>query len=515
MIRLSELLDRRELGLRLAVDGRDPARIEILAAEVCELPDPRPWLESGSMLLTTGVGLGHGAHAQRLLVERAVQAGTAALGFAVGLAHEDVPGGVLQACRGLGLPLVVVPPGTPFRLLTAAVSERAAPHQLQTAQRGLSMQSYLMEALSAPEPEAEVLRRLGSLLSGAALIADEAGGVEGAASDAVPPELWGPLRGGKSVALHHIRGRRYVTAPVGGQLGARRWIVVVGDARALPDQLARQALQSAERLVQLINRARPPRPAEARAARADLAEQLLGFRPAAERRVLASRAAALGLGTDAALQVAVLRPAGDDLPREARSQHAARLLAELEQRMTAGETPFLLVQHDGDIVVVAPDPVEDALRRAATDMPPRAVPIDVGVGRAVAALDGLPRSLLDARFAVEQLLRAEPERMGGNRMLAHADLDLATALVCDADPAVAEPRRAALLDRITARELRETLLAYLDHELDVQRTAASLHLHANSLRYRLGRIEQQLGRSLRDPATIANLYLAVMLERAG
>jgi DNA-binding PucR family transcriptional regulator len=48
----------------------------------------------------------------------------------------------------------------------------------------------------------------------------------------------------------------------------------------------------------------------------------------------------------------------------------------------------------------------------------------------------------------------------------------------------------------------------------VPRTAAALHLHANSLRYRLGRIEDQLGRSLRDPGTIANLYLAVLLERA-
>jgi len=42
--------------------------------------------------------------------------------------------------------------------------------------------------------------------------------------------------------------------------------------------------------------------------------------------------------------------------------------------------------------------------------------------------------------------------------------------------------------------------------------AHTLHLHPNSLRYRLAKIEKALGRSLRSPQTIADLYLAL---RAG
>jgi DNA-binding PucR family transcriptional regulator len=34
-------------------------------------------------------------------------------------------------------------------------------------------------------------------------------------------------------------------------------------------------------------------------------------------------------------------------------------------------------------------------------------------------------------------------------------------------------------------------------------------LHHNSLRYRLGRAERLLGRPLKDPATIASLYIAL------
>ncbi|HST40168.1 MAG TPA: PucR family transcriptional regulator ligand-binding domain-containing protein, partial [Conexibacter sp.] len=335
MIRLSELLAQRELGLRAVAGVEDPALVELRSAEVCELPDPRPWLDAGAMLLTTGVALGHGAHVQRLLVERTVEARAAAIGFSVGLVHAEVPDPVIETCQALSLPLVAIPAATPFRMVLAAVTQRTAPSDNQGAQRTLAMQTYLMEALSAPEPEAELLRRLGSLLSGTALLADENGAVEGAPNAALPAELWGPLRGGKGVRLHHLRGLRYVTAPVADRMGARRWLVVAGAADALPDRLARQALQSAERLARLIDRARPPRPAEARAVRAELAAALLGWRPAGDRRQLAHRAAALGLGVEEPLHVSVLRLREPPASQEARSQQLARVRGEVEGRLTA------------------------------------------------------------------------------------------------------------------------------------------------------------------------------------
>jgi DNA-binding PucR family transcriptional regulator len=40
-------------------------------------------------------------------------------------------------------------------------------------------------------------------------------------------------------------------------------------------------------------------------------------------------------------------------------------------------------------------------------------------------------------------------------------------------------------------------------------------MHRNSLRYRLARAEQLLGRSLKQPSTIAAVYLAFVAEAAG
>ena len=44
--------------------------------------------------------------------------------------------------------------------------------------------------------------------------------------------------------------------------------------------------------------------------------------------------------------------------------------------------------------------------------------------------------------------------------------------------------------------------------------ARALRIHPNSLRYRLGRIEELTGRSLREPATIATLHLALLASAA-
>ncbi|MFF5210942.1 PucR family transcriptional regulator [Streptosporangium sp. NPDC000396] len=61
--------------------------------------------------------------------------------------------------------------------------------------------------------------------------------------------------------------------------------------------------------------------------------------------------------------------------------------------------------------------------------------------------------------------------------------------------------------------LLATLEAYLDAGGDAQDTARLLHLHRTSLYYRLTRIEELTGRSLKDGAHRLELHLAVKLTR--
>ncbi|PZA08026.1 MULTISPECIES: CdaR family transcriptional regulator [unclassified Meiothermus] len=69
----------------------------------------------------------------------------------------------------------------------------------------------------------------------------------------------------------------------------------------------------------------------------------------------------------------------------------------------------------------------------------------------------------------------------------------------------------ALVERflpLSPKELR-TLERYLEHSGDLSATAQALHVHPNTLRYRLQKIEQRLGASLKSPETLAQVHLAL------
>jgi len=59
-----------------------------------------------------------------------------------------------------------------------------------------------------------------------------------------------------------------------------------------------------------------------------------------------------------------------------------------------------------------------------------------------------------------------------------------------------------------------TVVRYLALDMDVGRTARSLFLHGNTVRYRLHKAEELLGGCLSEVAVVANLYLALQDEIA-
>jgi purine catabolism regulator len=95
------------------------------------------------------------------------------------------------------------------------------------------------------------------------------------------------------------------------------------------------------------------------------------------------------------------------------------------------------------------------------------------------------------------------------------DFDLGTFMVSEIPPERLAPKVEEILSVLRANPaLREAVCAYFDHDLDIAATAAGLHMHRNSLRYRLARLERLLGRSLKQPATIAALYVALAADAA-
>jgi hypothetical protein len=144
-----------------------------------------------------------------------------------------------------------------------------------------------------------------------------------------------------------------------------------------------------------------------------------------------------------------------------------------------------------------------------------------------AALDGtsaalgpavvLPRaaqSLARARSAHALMLEG---RLSGGPLVA-ADDHLAELLLHGGDTTLAADLSARVLAPLedlrpkTAVRLRETLRAWLDHPGQVQAVAERLHVHPQTVRYRVAQLRDLFGESLDDPDARFELALALRSE---
>ena len=76
---------------------------------------------------------------------------------------------------------------------------------------------------------------------------------------------------------------------------------------------------------------------------------------------------------------------------------------------------------------------------------------------------------------------------------------------------LAESRLAPLESETPAsrERLTATLRAWLDHQGEVSRVAAELHVHPQTVRYRLGRLRELFGEALETPSGRFELALAL------
>ncbi len=170
----------------------------------------------------------------------------------------------------------------------------------------------------------------------------------------------------------------------------------------------------------------------------------------------------------------------------------------------------LVAPYGGEVVALVPAPPRAAAREALRSA---LVGWRAGVGPA-RPWAGAPASLRVAQQAASLLARGvvttEPvfadEHLGS--LVVHRDAELLAAL--------AHARLAPLEQlRESSRErFAETLLAWLQHRGERQHVAAALHVHPQTVGYRLGRLREMFGPALDDPQGRFELELALR-GRAG
>jgi len=132
---------------------------------------------------------------------------------------------------------------------------------------------------------------------------------------------------------------------------------------------------------------------------------------------------------------------------------------------------------------------------------------------------GPARPWARARESYDRALRAHRLELGGREEdVVDTEAHLA-ALVLHADPAALADLRARALEPLaglrpaTAERLAETLGAWLLHQGRRDDVAAALHVHPQTVRYRMGQVREVYGARLEDPAEVLALTVALAPTR--
>jgi purine catabolism regulator len=491
---LADLLGHEAFGLELVSGGAGAERREVRGAHSVEVDAPARWLANDWIMLTTGVRLHGDVEAQRALVPQLEAGGASALGFGVGLGFKRVPPALVDVAQEHEFPVFVVPYDTPFREIIRFIDSTLAGSEEPLFRRLTALQRYLVDALRTPEPERTMVDRLARFLDASVLLVSAQGTLDCSAGKAPVEALIGEVcaHAPGPVELEVADWHALATPILLAQPDqAVRWLVLASTRPGFVNKLAKTAAEATAPLLAAMARLSDVVRDQEQAVRAALLEEALEPVEARDPLPLAARAAAFGLDFSCPARLAVIRG------------HAGRreVVAELER----ARLPHLAYPRGDALIVLVQGgdrDVRDALAAVAAASPDAAI----GVGRAVAAIAEAHHSLRDAELAVDRRER---------RIMYFDDFDLGTFMVSE----IASDRLAPKVDEILSVlrgnvPVHEALSAYFAHDLDIAATAAALHMHRNSLRYRLARAEQLLGRSLKQPSTIAAVYLALVADGA-
>ncbi|MEU7923647.1 helix-turn-helix domain-containing protein [Micromonospora sp. NPDC049107] len=516
-MRLNDLLGQAGLKLTL-LSGHSQGERVIQQFFTTDLLDPSRYLSGGEVVLT-GLMWRRGPTDSEVFAAAVARAGVSAVG-AGAAAFGTVPADVVEACARHDVPVFEVPVEVSFTVISDAIGtalrvERATGlaatvHRHQGLIAALTEDAHLADLLpsAAAETPCWVLSPTGRLVAGTAPIDGDLC-ARLARTFLTAPRLPHVLGVGRDRRVSLFGA----SAHPGRRVGT--WFLACAGDLTTWEPERRQAVEGLVTLLTL-ERAHLDRHLHVeRRLAALLLRPLVGGAAPAE---IAARLEACRLDPDAtflALTAGTATAAPDDLPLSV-VEEVVRPLAPTSAIATVGDEVHALIPVDspGD---VSPADLVQGIRQATRALTPAlgAARFAIGISAAASGADALDTAVEEARHAYRYAVT------GQERVAVVSSGDLSShALLLAGVPT--EARRAfhrrllrplAEYDRAHDARLVHTLDMFLRCDGSWTRTAKELHVHVNTLRYRIQRIEQLTGRKLHRFDDRVDLYLALQLQR--
>ncbi|MCQ6280914.1 helix-turn-helix domain-containing protein [Bacillus sp. EB600] len=140
----------------------------------------------------------------------------------------------------------------------------------------------------------------------------------------------------------------------------------------------------------------------------------------------------------------------------------------------------------------------------------REIDVSIGIGRIKKGLTFVHESFVEATKCIKFL----KNYLFDHRVLSYTDLGVQRFILQNSKEELIDFIHEVLgplieYEQSRKGELLSTLIVYLDQNQNIKKTADSLHIHTNTLSYRLKRIEEILLTDLNDSQPLFNIHLAI------
>lgn len=474
------------LGLRL-VAGLDNGDRIITWAHAIELADPTPYLSGDELVMTTGMNVGATDADQFDYISRLSRSGVAALAFDTGTTHANIPHGIVAAADTVGMPVLAVPPQTPFIAITRAVIDEITADQLRSIQRIVDQQDVMVRATLRSGVPAVVVA-LSKALSASVVVMESDGNVLAAA-------------GPDAERTAHLCASRTTKGSAGKVFADGNAYCVLQRLRTTQQLRGHLAIRTNEPLSQsdrlLVSHAvalisleldKPARVVDAEQRLRSNVTRLVTTHPTAVEPAILRY---FDFEPDHAVSVLVLTRTGPALDAEQHAQHLLRDHA----------IPFLLAAEHDELLIVLPS-VEihraDAIHHAI------GAQLQRGLGGGLSS----PVSFAALTTAVNQARTAARAMLNSARVNDYAELGIFGVILGNRTTDELT-LLAGKLDALHSGGLLTTLETYLGNNGLTENTAAALGIHRHTLRNRIAKIATVLNVDLGTADTRAELWLAL------
>jgi PucR family transcriptional regulator, purine catabolism regulatory protein len=523
--------------------------------KVLESPETISWLAEGELLLTVAFAIKDDEAAQRDLMRNLAAVGSSGLVIKPERYLPQIPDDMLGQADEFGIPLIRIPPDVSYLEIMGPILERIINAQNAELRRSIEIHRQFTDlALNGQGLEA-IVRTLGELVESSISLEDSNWRL--LASHIVPgltdrhrqqtlAHHGTPLKAQQAVrtmiqeVVEGRKPRKVAPIPEAGMTAHRIITPILAGGENLgylsiiehpqhQEQLAMMAIEHAATVIALeMIKQREVTEAEDRV-RGELVDDLLSGTFGDHANVLRR---ARHLRYDLSLPHRLFVVDVDHFGRFIREKHyeegrVITLKHQLFQLVTAAvhrhHPRYLATAHSDSVIVLTPqqpagkDPDGEALaariREAVADSD-LGMTVSVAIGRICTRPEDFKPAFTEAQRALDLMVRfgkreqiINYDRLGVYRLLAQVE-----------DRAGLEAFAGRMLsplidyDRARGTPMLKTLEVYLQNHGNLRQSARDLHIHLNTLHYRLRRVSEVIGVDLKDADARLDLLLALRVR---